>query len=449
MKKIGKYEVCGLLGKGGMGMVYKVRMPVVEKIVALKLLSPHPNLVSLMGAEAVKKQFWTEAVTMAGLRHPNIAAIWDFHDSEEVTFFVMEYFCNNLGTIIGETYRVEEPSRILSVDKTIHYTRQTLRGLCRLHGAGIVHRDIKPYNIMVTDEDDIKITDFGLSKLRGEMFYGPSNLMVGSPYYAAPEQEEDPNEVDVRADLYPVGIMLYRMLSGELPVDGLKSLRDCNPDLDADWDDFLTEAAAPDRTKRFSSAKAMLEALDGLKARWDVKKEKACEMPFVETPAPEAPPPPEKPRSESLKARPGQARKAFGLDGRWRPMHFTQNDFQVHENGTVRDKATGLVWQQAGSDYPVTWHETREYISGLNKTRFAGRHNWRLPTVNELMSLLTDVPRAGDLCIEPVFDPTERWLWSADRCTFTSAWYVSVDMGYVARQDFSCYYYVRAVSSGP
>jgi serine/threonine-protein kinase len=218
VKKIDKYEVCGLLGKGGMGMVYKVRMPVVGKVVALKLLSPHPNLVALIGEEEIKRLFVTEAVTMAGLRHPNIVAIWDFHESEDLTFLVMEYFCNNLGVIIGETYRVEEPSRIVSVDKAIHYTRQTLEGLSRLHQAGIIHRDVKPYNILVTDEDTAKITDFGLSKLRGETFRGPSNLMVGSPYYAAPEQEEDPNQVDVRADLYPVGVMLYRMLTGELPI---------------------------------------------------------------------------------------------------------------------------------------------------------------------------------------------------------------------------------------
>jgi serine/threonine protein kinase len=192
MKKIGKYEVCGLLGKGGMGTVYKVRMPVVGKVVALKLFRPHPNLVTLLGEEETRRYFVKEAITMAGLRHPNIVAIWDFHGSKDLTFFVMEYFCNNLGLIIGETYRVEEPSRIVSVDKAIDYTRQILVGLSRLHQAGIIHRDIKPYNILVTDQNTVKITDFGLSKLRGEDFGKPSNLMVGSPYYAAPEQEEDP-----------------------------------------------------------------------------------------------------------------------------------------------------------------------------------------------------------------------------------------------------------------
>ena len=137
----------------------------------------------------------------------------------------------------------------------------------------------------------------------------------------------------------------------------------------------------------------------------------------------------------------------FGTDARWRPIHHITNDFQVNADGTVSDKATGLIWQKAGSDYPVTWHEAHGYIQELNQKRFAGRADWRFPTVNELMSLLTEVPLASDLCIEPIFDQSKRWLWSSDRRSFVAAWYVSVDMGYISWQDFSCYYFVRAVSS--
>jgi serine/threonine-protein kinase len=446
--KIGKYKVCGLLGSGGMGKVYKVRMPVVGKVVALKLLAPHPNLVTLLGEEEVRRRFLTEALTMARLRHPHIVAIWDFHDDQDLTFFVMEYFCNNLGVIIGETYRVEAPSRVLSVDKALHYTGQILDGLCRLHQAGIIHRDIKPFNILVTDQDQVKITDFGLSKLHGEVFGGPDNLMVGSPYYAAPEQEEDPNHVDVRADLYPVGVMLYRMLTGELPMDPIKEVNRFNPDLDPAWDAFLFQAMAEDREGRFSSAKEMFEAFDVVKRAWDEKKEKVCLMP---DPGLQKPSPPKTSRqtlrSKGLKLRPSKAREVFDADSRWRPAQYLINTFQVAADGTVSDRATGLVWQQAGSDYPLTWHEAHEYVNGLNQKGFAGRTDWRLPTVNELMSLLTPVPRAGDLCVEPLFDGRERWLWSSDRRSFMAAWYVSVDMGYVSWQDFTCYFYVRAVCS--
>jgi len=119
----------------------------------------------------------------------------------------------------------------------------------------------------------------------------------------------------------------------------------------------------------------------------------------------------------------------------------------VNGDDTVTDRTTGLIWQQDDTDHPMTWHEARDWIKRLNRKGFGGRADWRLPTVSELMSLLTEVPRAGDLCIEPVFDHHGRWLWSSDRRSFVAAWYVSVEMGYISWQDFSCYYYVRAVAS--
>jgi serine/threonine-protein kinase len=123
------------------------------------------------------------------------------------------------------------------------------------------------------------------------------------------------------------------------------------------------------------------------------------------------------------------------------------NDLQLNPEGTVTDRSNSLVWQQAGSDHPVSWYEAHEYIEQLNEFRFAGRASWRLPTVNELISLITEVPRAADLCVEPIFDQDKRWLWSSDRRSFVAAWYVSLDLGYVSWQDFTCYYFVRAVSS--
>ena len=448
MKKLGKYEISGLLGKGGMGTVYKARVPVIGKVVALKHLSPHPNLVALLGKAAIRSSFVAEAMTMANLRHPHIAAVWDFHDAHDLTFFVMEYYCNNLGLTIGETYRVEATSRVLSVDKAIHYARQILVGLSRLHRAEIIHRDIKPYNILITDEDRVKITDFGLSKLRGEAFQGPPNLRVGSPYYAAPEQEEDPDQVDARADIYPVGVMLYRMLTGVLPIAPFKKLSQSNSDLDPDWDAFIDHAMAAKREKRFPSAKNMLDSLDALNLAWEVKKEKACRMPPILPPQRnQAKKTKKKLRAEGMKVGPREARKVFEVDKLWRPNQYMANDFQLNPEGTVTDRSSSLVWQQAGSDHPVSWYEAHEYIEQLNQLRFAGRANWRLPTVNELLSLITEVPRAPDLCVEPIFDQDQRWLWSSDRRSFVAAWYVSLDLGYVWWQDFTCYYFVRAVSS--
>jgi serine/threonine protein kinase len=278
LKTIGKYEIKGMLGRGGMGVVYKALMPVVKKIVALKILAPHPTTLNLLGEEEVRRRFVAEAETMASIRHPNVLDVLDFDYAGGRPFFTMEYYCRSLGSIIGETYRTESASRILSLDKALHYTRQILTGLSRLHRAGIVHRDIKPFNMLITEEDRLKIGDFGLSRLRSETSGPPSGLMFGSPFYAAPEQEKDPDRADARADLYPVGIILYRMLAGRLPEEDAPPASACHPDVDRSWDRLIEKAIQADPDKRFASADDMREELERLAAIWIEKKADLCRM---------------------------------------------------------------------------------------------------------------------------------------------------------------------------
>jgi serine/threonine-protein kinase len=140
-----------------------------------------------------------------------------------------------------------------------------------------------------------------------------------------------------------------------------------------------------------------------------------------------------------------QAKHIFGLDDLWRPLEYTGNNFIDNQDGSVTDKTTGLIWQQSGCPYPLTWHQAKKYIGSLNRKRFAGRESWKLPTINELMSLLTRTPHGEDLCIQPLFDQTQKWLWSCDLRSFMSAWYVNVELGFVARHDFTGYYYARGV----
>ncbi|GBC61710.1 serine/threonine protein kinase [Desulfonema ishimotonii] len=445
MKKIGRYIVRGQLGRGGMGYVYKVEMPVTGKIVALKLLKPNDLLVRLMGMEKIREMFVAEAVTMSDLRHPNLVEIWDFDEDRGMPFYVMDYYCNNLGTMIGETYETEKPSRVIRVDKAVRYTRQILAGLSRLHHGGIIHRDIKPFNMLVTDQDTVRICDFGLSKLRGERFSGPSNLKVGTPWYAPPEQERDPDSVDFNADLFSVGVMLCRMLTGVLPMEQPKAPSRLNPDLNEAWDAFLLKAISPQPSGRFQCAAEMDRELATLYGEWEKQKENICNLPaeMIED-TPTAPPLKERLRRESIRVRPGEARQAFGLDELWRPARYVQNRFDAG-GGTVTDQSTGLTWEQAGSAYPVTWTQARTHIEELSRRRFGGRSDWRLPTVHELMSLLNRTPHGQDLCIGPVFDATRKWLWSCDRRSFIAAWYVSLELGFVGWQDFSGYYYARGV----
>jgi serine/threonine protein kinase len=454
MKKIGRYIVRGILGYGGMGKVYKVELPTIGKIAALKHFNPDPLVVQLMGLVSLRALFTSEAVTIARLQHPNIVAIHDFDQEQGNPFFVMDFFANNLGNMMGESYRVESPSRILNPDKAIDYARQTLEGLACLHDAGITHRDIKPYNLLVTAHDIVKICDFGLSKLRGEAFSGPKNLNVGSPYYAAPEQAIDPDCCDERADIYPVGVMLYRMLTGRLPaVEGRKpGYQPCgfwNPDLDDKWDALIRRAIDPRPEARFAGADEMLSALHELESHWKARKEKSCQLtpdPLFESPPDRMPP---QIRNTPLKLRPSEAARRFRVDRLWRPKTYTRNSFEIRDDGTITDHATGLMWQQAGSRYPGTWQYADTYVGDLNRRRFADRSDWRLPTINELITLLRPKHSAIDLCIAPQFDQRQRWIWSIDRRSFVAAYYIDMELGFVGWQDCSAPYYTRAVCSTP
>lgn len=445
MKMFKKYKVLGLLGKGGMGTVYKAVIPQTEKIVALKVCEPRETLVNILGIEKIRQKFIREATLMARLRHPNIAEVWDMDEDNGKPFFVMEYYCNNLGTMIGETYE-NAPSRPLSIDASILYIRQVLTALARLHYAGIIHMDVKPYNMMITDEDTIKLIDFGASKLRGEQLGGPGSIKMGTPYYAAPEQENNPEMADERSDLYSVGIMLYRMLTGRLP-DGETNVGDLNPGLDESWDRFLDTSFHPEKESRFEDATKMLTALNHLSKAWEKKKAETCalipslpEHSFAKAAV-------STPRSVPVKAGLKRARDLFDTDAMWRPRRPGVHVFKDNGDDTVLDEMTRLLWQKGGTPYPVTWYGARNYLHELNNRGFAGYSDWRLPTVNELMSLFIENVGPYPYCFESVFDATQQRIWSADKKSFVAAWYADAKLGFVWWQDFTCYFYARLVRS--
>jgi serine/threonine protein kinase len=452
MKCIGRYIIRGLLGRGGMGKVFKVELPAIGKTAALKLLDPDPLLAKLLGIQKLRDLFVAEAKTMARLNHPHIVDLHDFDEDHGKPFYVMAYCANNLGALIGESYQDDKPSRIIRADKALEYVRQTLDGLACLHDAGIVHRDVKPFNLLVTERDTIKICDFGLSKLRGETFSGPAQLNVGSPFYAAPEQEKSPDAATPSADLYPLGVMLYRMLTGRLPEHPphhrmyLPPSR-LNAELDGQWDAFIAQAMAVALQERFASAWEMLGTLEKLDLHWRRLKEKTCALPTAAVVDPPEAQLPSEPRTVPVKLTPRAAAHQFGLDLLWRPRIFTANRYEAPSAEIVADRATRLVWQRAGSKFPCSWQQAHTCIQNLNAEQFAGHDRWRLPTIEELITLLRPTPQLQELCIAPLFDPTQRWLWSADRRSFTAAYYVDVQMGFVGWQDFSAPYYMRAVCS--
>lgn len=447
---IGKYKILGLLGRGGMGRVYKAKLPPIDKIVALKLLHPHEHMLRLLGRDRIEEMFMSEARILGRLRHPNVAAILDFdRDRENRPFFSMEYHCKNLGDMIGEHYLMEAPTRLIDPARAFQYAGQVLAGLDRLHHEGILHRDIKPYNMLITDRDEIKIIDFGLSLPRGETRRVPEAFKIGTPYFAAPEQEDDPNRVDERSDLYSVGVMVWRMLTGYLPPDTGEKTRpgEINELLGEYWDDFLLKATHPEKAKRFSDCREMQKSMKIAYKKWHDNLEKVCRM---QTPEKDAGVELESKkgalRKKPLKVQAWNAERVFGLDSQWRPRIRRKTTFIPEKSGIVRDLPHGLVWQQGGTRYPVEWRNAGAYINSLNEIEFAGICTWRLPTIDELETQIRQVSILGEYCAPTVFDAGRHRLWSADSKSFTAAWFVDTSLGYVGAADFTCPCHIRAVS---
>jgi serine/threonine-protein kinase len=450
MKKIGRYTIAGLLGKGGMGRVFKVTYPVTGKVAALKLLDPAPLLAKLTPLKHLKEQFTREAVIMASIRHPHVVDILDFCQTDGQLYYVMDFFCTSLGTLMGE-WGEAEPTRVIPIDKAIHYTAQTLKGLECLHFFHIIHKDIKPANILITDQDTVKICDFGLSSRRGERQDRHAGIRVGSPFYAAPEQETDPDHVNVTADIYSTGVMLYKMLSGQLPDNSGPPVSLLNPDLDDGWDRFLACAMHPDPKKRFKSAEIMARHLTDLTRTWEEKKEKTCAMPeLFETPPDHG----KKPgKSGPVRAVPAkvplkQARDCFTLNRFMQPAHCPPDVLKPIGNHLVQDPGTGLTWQRSGTAFPVTWHQAKDYVNRLNAQAFGGHSDWRMPTLPELLTLARPPKKGRDHCVSSLFDLEQKRLWSVDKSTFVSAWYMDLEMGFVERSDLTGFYHVKAVRSG-
>ncbi|MBI9082141.1 MAG: DUF1566 domain-containing protein [Desulfobacterales bacterium] len=452
MKTIGQYEIVGALGRGGMSKVYKVRVPRIGKIAALKVFAPSRKLVETVGRDILLKQFVFEATVIAAIRHPNILEVWGLDDTEDGPCYLMEYFSHNLGVLMGETYWAETPSRVIPVERAVRYAQGALAGLSRLHYAGIVHRDIKPFNLMVTDEDVVKLADFGLSKRRGESMPFPDGVLIGTRGYAAPEQMLDPGSADARADQYAVGVTLYRMLTGSLPRVPIDPVSRRHGGLDADWDDFFSKALDREPGGRFSATRDMAAALGRLYIDFEEKQSMACRLAQPSSALPKIWQADDadgriRLRSQAMTVPAPRAGRVFSLDDLNRPAKYTRNRLIPEEDHTVFDAATDLIWQQAGSAYPMTLAEAGAYIDRLNKTRFAHRDDWRFPTVDELLSLINP-PGPTDFCLEPVFDQAQRWIWSADRRSKRSAWYVDAELGFVAAHDDTGFFFARAVA-GP
>ncbi len=429
-----------------MSTVYKAKAPVTGRIVALKVLDPRDELfLHLAGERRLRQVFIEEAMIMGQISHDHVAEVIDCDEENGLPFIVLEYFAHSLGGFIGESYQVEQPSRAISVAKTCYYLIQALKGLERLHFSGIVHRDIKPYNLMITNDDRIKIIDFGLSRIRGEERMRIPGLQVGSPFYAAPEQEAHPEKADERADLYSLGVLAYRMLTGHLPgmADAQLPPSSYRHDLNREWDELLMKSISAQPDGRFATAGLMRENIEEVYAEWAKDSEVGCRYAEeVCEPAGQR-----RIRGRARRIMYKDARDVLGLDQLMRPRHYPCPTLEVLDSHHVRDMCTGLLWQSKGSGFTLDWRQAGEYVTYLNRQRWRGLENWRLPTMEELCTILQAPTVDRDFCLNSAFSRDIHWLWSSDWCTGRQAWLLDIIECFAERLDKDGAASVCAVSS--
>ncbi len=203
-RNISHYGILGKLGEGGMGVVYKAEDLILKRTVALKFL---PSIVSSDSVEM--SRFIHEAQAISALSHPNIATIYGLEESEGHKFIVLEY-------LEGGTLKQKAAGQPLPIPEVLDMALQIAAGLSHAHRKGIVHRDIKTDNVIVSGEGQLKITDFGLAKLRGVTKVTMTGSTVGTVAYMSPEQARG-EEVDHRTDIWSLGVVLYELLTGQLP----------------------------------------------------------------------------------------------------------------------------------------------------------------------------------------------------------------------------------------
>ncbi len=269
----GRYEIYEILGIGGMAVVYRAYDTIDDRIVAIKILKDE----YLHNQEFIRR-FKNESKAIAVLSHPNIVKVYDVSFGDRIQYIVMEY-------IDGITLKeyLDQQHQIRSKE-AIHFTIQILRALQHAHEKGVVHRDIKPQNIMLLKDGTIKVTDFGIARFSHSETRTMTDKAIGSVHYIAPEQARG-DVTDEKADIYSVGVMLYEMLTGQLPFDSDNAVsvaimqlqseprppHEINPSIPEGLEEIVLHAMEKNPAKRYQSAAEMLQDIEQFRRNPDIR----------------------------------------------------------------------------------------------------------------------------------------------------------------------------------
>ena len=267
-----RYEILERIGTGGMAVVYKAKCHRLNRLVAIKILKS-----DLAQNEEFRRRFNAESQAVAQLSHPNIVSVYDVSRGGDTEYIVMEL-------IDGITLKQYMEKRgQLNWRESLHFITQIMRGLSHAHSRGIIHRDIKPQNIMVLRDGSVKVADFGIACL-ADSAQTLTQEALGSVHYISPEQARG-DRPDARSDIYSSGVVFYEMLTGRLPFEGesavavaiqhLSSIplapREINPDIPEQLELICMKAMAPDLEHRYQSADAMIADLENFRKNPNVE----------------------------------------------------------------------------------------------------------------------------------------------------------------------------------
>ena len=297
-----RYEILERIGVGGMALVYKARCQRLNRLVAIKILKEE-----LASDEEFRRRFHTESQAVAMLSHPNIVAVYDVSRAANTEYIVMEL-------IEGITLKQYINRKgLLNWKEALHFATQITKALSHAHSRGIIHRDIKPHNIMILKDGSVKVADFGIARLL-TMQNTLTQEALGSVHYISPEQAKG-GYVDARSDIYSVGVVMYEMLTSRLPFVGDSAVsvaiqhisaiplmpRDINPDIPEGLENITMHAMEPSINLRFTTADEMLADLEEFRKNPAVTFDYAADVPFaadVDTQETKPVPSPEEVRAE-------------------------------------------------------------------------------------------------------------------------------------------------------